>query len=128
MIHILVNHQNNLYYRPEEFDTSQTINYPENFRIESEQVKWVDFIVDSHNEMVKDKPEFAVYIRTNSMILYTAFRVAIKEKRLKAEQLKTVFIDTNGDEIFVHIDDDGRMDTQPEGFFDSYRNLLRKLM
>lgn len=107
---------------------AQFYNFPERDVPDNLLVSYTDAIVKNHND-----PKWRAYygnigITSNSMVLHTAFRVAIKEGRLKPEDFETTYVHEDGRVWTIAVDKDGDCSCYPEGFFDTFENLLTRLL
>lgn len=70
-------------------------------------------------------------IETHSDHFLNAVRVAVKEKIISNTETKIYFFTTDNKEIYVdnlNLDDFGKVDKWPKGFFDEWDNQLEKLL
>ena len=70
-------------------------------------------------------------IETHSDHFLNAVRVAVKEKIISNTETQIYFFTTNNKEIHVdnlNLDDFGKVDKWPKGFFDEWDNQLEKLL
>jgi predicted ATPase len=74
-----------------------------------------------------------VFIESHSDHILNALRVAVKNKNLNTDDLQIFYFAENPDEdtpnIFTpQVDEDGRIDEWPDGFFDEWNNNLMELL
>lgn len=74
-----------------------------------------------------------VFIESHSDHILNALRVAVKNKNLNPDDLQIFYFAENPDEdapnIFTpQVDEDGRIDEWPDGFFDEWNNNLMELL
>jgi hypothetical protein len=106
-------------------DNNFVYPFPENTATEAELIAYLDRILT----LQLHYPEDNLYIKTNSLIVFTYFRVAIKEHMLDHTDFEARFYNGGDDPILIHIDADGRLPVAPPiGFLDTYRDFLRRLM
>lgn len=66
-------------------------------------------------------PDGSLLIETNNLLLFSHIRVQIKENELEGYSVQYQ------DEI-IPIDKNGRLPSWPDGFFDTWDNLLTRLL
>lgn len=99
--------------------------FPESALTEPEIAEWVAAVVNDH-VIHRD-----VLIYSNSMICFHAFRVEIKEGRLKHNDFRVKFYETHGEHLrpfHIPVDSDGRVERWPGGFFNTFEDLLMRLL
>lgn len=72
-----------------------------------------------------------VLVETHSDHILNGLRVAVRQKLLTPEQLQIHFLEREGFDIQVispHVDQNGRIDRWPDGFFDEWDKSLEKLL
>jgi len=72
-----------------------------------------------------------VICETHSDHILNGVRLAVKQKLLQPDQLAMHFFERENGKVIVQtpeLDEDGRLDYRPEGFFDEYGNSMRNLM
>ena len=95
--------------------------YPETFLHPSYQCLLIKDIV---NWCLNNNSD--LFICTHSDHIWYSLRILIKDKLLKVNELKVIFIEDNVYEIKV--DERGRIDNSPKGFFDQFRINQGKLL
>lgn len=114
MSHIVDSHH---YYLPG-FDTLS----------ESQIVEHVDQWITSQLELLEKHPDWIVSYISFSSIAFYAFRVAVKEGRLKPEEFQILFIDKVNELHEPMIDTHGKIFPWPTGMFNTYGKLLDRLL
>lgn len=104
------------------FDAAR-YNDPEAYKTEIEQVEWVD------NYIAEDiTPNLDVYIVTNSVFIFNAFRIAINDDRLDNNIVQAMYVDVFSRTYTMTFDEKGTPDQWPDGWFDVFEKQLVKML
>jgi predicted ATPase len=91
---------------------------------EIELVEWVDHLVEfGAADGSKD-----IHVASNSMVVFNAFRVAIKQGRLNPEDFVIKYYDLYATTCTCIVSKDGKLNVWPEGFFDMLDKQLDMLL
>lgn len=127
MIYLLIAADKDHWFSPDT-DCTTVLNYPEHWRTEYEQVKWVENWVATYNKTIVDNPDWIYCIRTNSNTIFVTLRVLVREGKLSCQQLTIFYVDIHGSRYTLRVNNDGGLDRWPEGFFDTLEKLYGRLL
>lgn len=65
---------------------------------------------------------------TNIEPFFNGVRVAVKQGKFEPEDISIIFLDDNGKEHRPKLDEDGRIDLWPMGFYDEETRALMELL
>ncbi len=110
------------------------VRHPDTFLSPSMQIEMVGDILEQANPtFVQGDDEREVLILTYSSIVFDAIRVLIHQNKLAHELVECLYVYYDAStkevqEVYVDLDEYGRLDHRPDGFFDSHSRMLSILM